>query len=338
MKKALIVNDTSYENHHGCEIVIKNIHKLLEKNNIKVIATNPTGVDWSKNRKFIRSIYKADIVIINGEGTLHHAQPRAKKLITIGKYIKEKHAIPVVLINATYQDNNATFIKYLKYFDLIYVRDRISKFELLEIGIPSNVVPDLTYYNVYDPGEKSHSNMIGLTDSVDIKLSEKLYNFSTQSALYSYMPLLTNEKTRANFQSIINYCKFYTKKSIKYLLFRAGYALNHSSVREIFYISGHKVYIKEISNLKLVITGRFHVLCFALQTLTPFIVINSIYHKYEGMLDDIGIGSNRIVDNIDSDFASYCKFEKYELEMIARYLDEAPKKIEKMFQDIASIV
>ena len=43
-------------------------------------------------------------------------------------------------------------------------------------------------------------------------------------------------------------------------------------------------------------------------------------------------------DNIDSDFASYCKFEKYELEMIAKYLDEAPKKIEKMFQDIASIV
>ena len=56
------------------------------------------------------------------------------------------------------------------------------------------------------------------------------------------------------------------------------------------------------------------------------------------MLDDIGIGSNRIVDNIDSDFASYYKFEKYELEMIAKYLDEAPKKIEKMFQDIASIV
>lgn len=338
MKKALIVNDTSYENHHGCELVTNNIHKLLAKNNIKVIGTNPVGVDWSKNRKFLKSIYKSDIVIINGEGTLHHTQPRAKKLITIGKYIKENHAIPVVLINTTYQDNDATFIKYLKYFDLMYVRDMISKFELLKIDIPSNVVPDLTYYNVYDAGKKSHSNIIGLTDSVDIKLSEKLYNFSTQSALYSYMPILTNEKIRSNFQSIINYCKFYTKKSIKYLLFRFGYAPNHSSVKELFYISDHKVYIKEISNLKLIITGRFHALCFALQTLTPFIVIKSKYHKYEGMLDDIGIGSNRIVDNIDSDFASYCKFEKYELEMIEKYLDEAPKKIEKMFQDIAYIV
>lgn len=93
MKKALIVNDTSYENHHGCELVIKNIHKLLEKNNIKVIATNPTGVDWFKNRKFIRSIYKADIVIINGEGTLHHYLPDGDLNLSPLRGI---HKIPIV--------------------------------------------------------------------------------------------------------------------------------------------------------------------------------------------------------------------------------------------------
>ncbi len=337
-KKAVILNDTSFENHHGCELVMKNIHHLLKKNNIEVIGTNPTDVDWFNNKHFVKKISKVDIVIVNGEGTLHHAQPRAKNLITIGKYVKEIFRIPIVLINTTYQDNGDYFAEYIKYFDLIYVRDKLSQIELSVYNISSKVVPDLTYYNTYNQNKENSKNRIGLTDSVDTKLSEKLYNYSTQSALYSYLPTLTNSQIRADLQSIIRYYKFYTKKLMIFLLFRLGYKLSHQSIKSLFYINNYKEYIREISGLKLIITGRYHALCFAIQTLTPFVTIKSDYHKYEGMLNDIGIGNGRIVDDIDVNYINYCKFEKYEIKMIEKYLEKAPKEIEKMFRDIACVI
>jgi|SaaInlStandDraft_7_1057024.scaffolds.fasta_scaffold81086_1 polysaccharide pyruvyl transferase WcaK-like protein len=338
LKKAVILNDTSFEDHHGCELVMENIHRLLKNNNIQVIATNPTNVDWFNNKHFVKKISKADIVIVNGEGTLHHAQPRAKNLITIGKYVKENFRIPVVLINTTYQDNGDDFAEYLKYFDLIYVRDKLSQIELSRYNISSKVVPDLTYYSTYNQNKENSKNRIGVTDSVNTKLSEKLYNFSTQNALYSYIPVLTNSQVRTDLQSIIKYCKFYTKKIIIFLLFRLGRKLSHRSIRTLFYIDNYKEYIREISGFKLIITGRYHALCFAIQTLTPFLIIKSNYHKYEGMLNDIGIGNGRIVDDVSVNYANYCIFEEHEIKMIEKFLEKSPKEIEKMFRDIVHIM
>ena len=50
MKTAVILNDTSYESHHGCETVVNNIKKLLLKNKIKTIDTNPCHLNWLNNK------------------------------------------------------------------------------------------------------------------------------------------------------------------------------------------------------------------------------------------------------------------------------------------------
>ena len=153
--RIVILNDTSYESHHGCEMVIKSIKELVLKNGMEVIDTNPVGVDWQENQSLIDNISKCDLVLVNGEGTLHHAQPIARELIPIAKYVKENINIPVVLINSTYQDNGNEMAEYMKYFDLVYVRETPSKEDLEKYGLQSKVVPDMSFYVKFDLSKKS---------------------------------------------------------------------------------------------------------------------------------------------------------------------------------------
>ena len=57
-KKIVVLNDTSFELHHGCMQVMKNIKELALNNNMEIISTNPTGVNWKNNRSILESIPK----------------------------------------------------------------------------------------------------------------------------------------------------------------------------------------------------------------------------------------------------------------------------------------
>ncbi len=334
MKKAVILNDTSFDSHHGCEIVMKNIIQLLKEINIETIDTNPVGMHWIKNKKFIQNMNKADIVIVNGEGTLHHASTRVKELVTIGKYIKEKLFIPVVLINATYQNNGQEIANYMKFFDLIFVRESMSKNDLMQYHIESQVVPDLTFYSQFDILNKNETTISGITDNVYLDLSEKLFKLSLEQK-YLYLPALTNPKLR-NYQikSILKFIKYHLYKNIKYILWHAGYKLDHYSIRTFYYTNNYKNYIQKIANLNFIIISKYHSLCFALKTFTPFLAIRSNSFKIESMLRDIGFSNDRIIDFTDLQNLELKEFTKQEYEKIKLYVDTAPLKIKKMFKQI----
>lgn len=338
MKKAVILNDTSYESHHGCETVVKNIKELLFKNSIETIDTNPVGINWFENKSFLENISKADIVIVNGEGTLHHAQPRAKELITVGRYVKENINIPVVLINTTYQENGIEIAKYMRYYDLIFVRETLSKNELKKYNIESIVVPDMTFYSKFDMLQKINSSRIGVTDSVYIELSQKLYNLSLKEK-YEFLPALTNPKFKINsLKNFLRFVKFNVFKTIKFILFKIGYKLNYQSIRMFYYINGYERYIQHIANLNFLIVARYHSLCFALKTLTPFIALKSNSYKIEGMLEDIGIGQKRIIEEDDIFKIDITIFTSEEELKILEYVNIAPIKIENMFKKIKKIL
>ncbi len=338
MKKTVILNDTSYESHHGCETVVKNIKELLLKNGIQTIGTNPVGQNWKENKSFLDNLSKVDIVVVNGEGTLHHSQPRAKELVTIGKYVKEKYNKPIVLINSTYQENGVELSEYIKYFDLIYVRETLSKNDLNQYGIKSFVVPDMTFYSKYNTSDKNLSNKIGVTDSVYLDLSEELFNMSLKYK-YNYLPALTDMKLRTNnIKNILRFIKYFTYKFIKQALNIFGYKFNHQSIRTFYYVNGYENYINQIANLSFLIVGRYHSLCFALKTNTPFVALKSNSHKIEGMLEDIGIGQDRIKsieEIIDSENNVYSSDE---LQKINNYVNSAPQKIDTMFNDIRKLL
>ncbi len=338
MKKCVILNDTSFDFHHGCETVMMNIIRLLRENNIETINTNPVGINWKDNKEFLYSLANADIVIINGEGSLHHNSKRVQELLPIGKYVKDNIGIPVVLINATYQENGKKMAEYMKYFNFIFVRETMSQVDLEQYGIVSEVVPDITFYSKYDLSKKSVTNMVGVTDSVCSDVSDHLYEFTMQNN-YIYLPTLTVPKFRGlHVYTLLKGFKFYVKKYIKTLFSKLGYSLDTYYLGMNYYTNDYDEYIQKIADLKFIYIGRYHALCFALKTETPFIAIKSNTHKIESMLEDIGIDSSRILDNGSIMKKDLQPFSKIELNNIRKYTTLAPERIELMFQKISQLV
>jgi len=338
MKKVAILNDTSNVPHHGCGIVSSCLSELLLNNNFEVIDINPCEKNWRLNKKFIKNLQMTDVVIVNGEGTLHHSQKIAMELIKIGKYVKSMSRIPVVLINATIQDNNNSFYDYLKYFDMIFVREYMSHIDLMEHGIISKVTPDLSFYSVFSRNSYEYRKGVGVTDSVFLDLSEKMYKLS-QVNNYYFLPILT--VPRFNFDNIFMMAKsvkYYASRLVNLVINKSNFLADYKNTRSLFYEDSYEKYINKISSLSFILIGRYHSLCFAIKTLTPFVVVKSNSFKIEGILNDIGIGA-RMVENInEANIEKYGEFSIDELEKIKLYIDQAPKKIERMFRDISKLV
>ncbi len=85
---ATLLNDTSVINHYGCKLVVKNIIEISEIYNIKIISRIPVGKAWYKN-DYKEKILNSDLVIVNGEGTLHHSRQRAVKLGSVASFCEK---------------------------------------------------------------------------------------------------------------------------------------------------------------------------------------------------------------------------------------------------------
>ena len=178
-KRAYLLNDTRREtNHCGCELVNRNIEICLEKNGIDVSfsdSTNP-NCDITDKNAFVSILSHMDILILNGEGTLHDdAGTRLFEKCLLAKEL----GIPCVLINSVWQ-NNRINKKYLHIFDIIAVRESLSLQELPpEYRHKALCVPDLTMLSNADL-KYSHAEKpcTVLTDSVIRKVSKKLEKYA----------------------------------------------------------------------------------------------------------------------------------------------------------------
>ena len=102
--KAHLFNDTRNEYHHGCSLVIKNIFSFFNKLNVDIIKTFPSGTNHLHNANLENFIKNVDIIIVNGEGTIHHSQINDIEKIKINNFLKiseeEKELILIFLKNA----------------------------------------------------------------------------------------------------------------------------------------------------------------------------------------------------------------------------------------------
>lgn len=164
-KQAILINDTSGESHLGCDNVIRNIKLLCKKNGMEVIRTL-TRQDIN-NRRNLHRIKDCDIIVVNGEGTLHDGWGRDWLTKFIKLIPKDKKA---VLINSVW--HNMGKIKGLDKFSLISVRE-LNSFESIVKDYPRPdkiwVVPDVIFYT--EVPKKIH---IGYGDSNNGSITDKL--------------------------------------------------------------------------------------------------------------------------------------------------------------------
>lgn len=149
MKKWILINDTWIEFHYWCQEVIKNLNYLLDKNWINIVDSIRV---WDKkiNTNTINLINRnnPDIIIVNWEWTIHNNRINGINLIKIWKLVKDNFPnIKIILINCTIEKMDK-YIHFLKYFDLISVREIKTKEYLNKYWIETIITPDLSMYYI----------------------------------------------------------------------------------------------------------------------------------------------------------------------------------------------
>ena len=334
MAQAVLVNDTSSLNHHGCNIVVEEIRRNAAMAGIQVVHTVKLHEDWQQARH-VERIRGSDLVIVNGEGTLHDSRPRAVRLALCASFCRQ-HGIVPVLINSVYQRNDALIAKHVTSFERVFVRESNSQHELARVGIQSRVVPDMTFALQW-PLEHTDrkTERIVYSDSVlpDVARELCLRYQATRGSVFITLqcrpPKREQEKTAISVMArwAVNLGRHVP---LEWLTTASAPWTERWDTREDL--------LATVAASRLIVTGRFHLVCLALLARTPFVAVESNTFKIGGLLQDVGL-SHRLLrtDRLDDSLLDYASWQKDELERIALYTEEARRRIEEMFREVRGI-
>jgi Polysaccharide pyruvyl transferase len=128
--KVAILNDT-HGPHVGCQLVTQAFREQLDRVGVELL-----GVVHKTVRKidlYPAFVKEADLVIVNGEGSIHHGQ-RLELLEVAARF-------PAILVNCVFEDNPPT--PALKLFRFVSARESLSAAQLAAQGVQAEVIPDL---------------------------------------------------------------------------------------------------------------------------------------------------------------------------------------------------
>ena len=333
MKSAILINDTISERHHGCFTVIKQINKFLLKHSIKITYSHDTN---SNLEDFVSVVNKKkitfDIMIINGEGSLHNSNTKTKNIIEIGYWTKKVLKKKVFLINSVFQNNNDELISKIKSFDKIFVRDKFSQNYLNENCVQSNYTPDIVFSLITKPNISFNKKII-FTDSVYRDTTHILLDEAKKiDALY--LPLST--------RPMFSFSRVYIRFIIRFYILKMPFIFNKYKNKDYEvqrrYVN-HDLFLKYISSSSINVCGRYHAIIFSLIFKKPFVAIKSNTHKVESLLDEIGL-TNRLINIKDlnkKNLLNFSKFTNNEIKLIENFISLANEKIDNMFFEICKL-
>jgi polysaccharide pyruvyl transferase WcaK-like protein len=309
-KCAIILNDTSISGHPGCVLVMENMRASLQKYHISIIASYPLGIDFASVPGSNQKIKSADLVIINGEGTLHHTatRPFARRLLNSIDRIKAIKPIPVFVVNATIEALAIEELETLSRADGIYVRESASLNYLASNGVKAKHAADLTLSVPFTLTPLARRGLF-VTDSVLHVASDKLAEAASRLG------------------------GTYQKMKPSRLWVYPSYFLNPQT------ITNHKnQFTNKIASAEGVLTGRFHAMLFCMALDTPFLSVGSNTSKVQSILSDAFGNTARCI--VDPDTVKSQKdiptFTPNELRNLAAYLKSAAERIESMWQEISA--
>lgn len=331
-----MLNDTRVDRHHGCERVMNAIGALATANGMEVLATSPAHSDWTRNGAFLRALERSRLIIVNGEGTLHHDRSAARKLLEIGRFARV-YGKPVALVNAGWEANSPDFLRMLEDFDLLSMRDAASARAVRAGGLSCRVVPDLSLYGPAPAGsQRGSGERLGFTDSVDRFKAVELD--------------ACRRRMGGDFVSIV----FPAPGPLGHLRFvRQGFgvrdvrtpatllrisAMRHRLARSSFRETER--FLASLAGYRLLVSGRFHVCTLALITGTPFIAVPSNTGKIAALIADAGLQPWRASASLDErgiGEAHAAGWTAQEREAIASHVYAARAGAEKLFRDMRSL-
>lgn len=330
-----ILNDTRVDRHHGCERVMGAIEALVARHGMQVTGSCPAHADWRQEPRFLQALESARLVIVNGEGTLHHDRPAARRLLEIGAHARAA-GVPAVLVNAGWEANGPALLAMLRDFALVSLRDSASAEAVRAGGQSCRVVPDLSLYGPAPQAGAPARERVVFTDSVDRFKAVDLER--------------CRREVGGDTLSII----FPPPGAAGYLRFlRQGFAardaltpaqllrivrLRHRLCRNSF--TRTEPFLSALGRYRLLVSGRFHACTLALITGTPFVSVPSNTGKIGTLVADAGLAPWRASTTLDAHSiaqASAAGWSPQEREAIASHVAAARSGAEQLFRDIRAL-
>ncbi|HEX4331500.1 MAG TPA: polysaccharide pyruvyl transferase family protein [Usitatibacter sp.] len=261
------------------------IERLLERNGLRVAATAPAHRDWSQDAAFLRELDACSLVVVNGEGSLHHDRPEAERLLAVGAYARSRGK-PAVLVNAGWEANSPQLAARLRDFARVCARDTRSAQRIREAGIACDVVGDLSLYLAVSPGPAAAPGApLAFTDSVD-RLKALALERCRRTLDASLLSILFPAQGAGGYPRFLR--EGIAASDLRApgrlaALLRARHALWRASSRRT------DEFLARLAGFGFVVSGRFHACTLALLTGTPFAALASNTAKIESLVEDAGL-------------------------------------------------
>lgn len=289
--KAALLNDTSTTNHFGCQRVVRILEKHANANSIRISARAGLKAKWWLDPGLLKGIGEADVIVINGEGTLHHGSVHGENLLKITEH-EAARGKPIVLLNAIYQENPPEWKKYLEKLSFISARDSRSAASISElIGREVEWMHDLSLAEEIEPvGGAEICPPIIVGDSVLGSQRQALIDLSARHRDVLFCPITTTIMGKKPYQPIV-------VKTARAALRYAHAGLFRLFHRNAYFPRNEKSYIQHIYGSPLHLTGRFHAICISLAAGIPFVGLDSNSWKVEMLIRDVGLAPERLVSS-----------------------------------------
>src|SRR5215467_11932127 len=180
--KAVLINTTFLVGHHGCTLVDRQLNLLTAEAGIEICAKLPLHSDW-------QGLAPADfdLVLVNGEGALHHDSKAARRIAAVPLWARERGR-PAFLINSVYQANGPEVAQGVTRYRAVFARDELSRRALIEAGIEATVAPDLTL--TWEPAvARGTGRLVVVTDSTVQDTNLRLHRAAVAIGA-RYLPLM----------------------------------------------------------------------------------------------------------------------------------------------------
>lgn len=334
-RSALLLNDTSLAGNHGSQVAVDQLIRLAGQSAITVAERHPIDVELEK-----LATDGLDLVIVNGEGSLHHSKKAAKAIARIPAWTADK-GLPAFLVNSIYQGNDAAIGKGVSGYQQIYVRDNQSFQELEGEGIKPEAVVDLSL--TWAPGHAlaPDRKTIIVTDSTVKTTNAALFALSGSLSNGVFVPFRSRPPVVPDHpgQNTANLSRYRMRKITSRFqtkaLSRARYANILPTLDE---------FTRVLCNTAcLIVAGRYHGVCIALDLEIPFVAVPSNSFKVEALLEEIGMENRLISGNIariseHGLMETYGSYTDNERERIRKFRQEQSEQANRMFQNIRASV
>jgi hypothetical protein len=320
-RNIILFNDTSRSKHFGCKLVMRELLSLMQVRGLEPSYALRVGRDWRRRADRVAALSNLSAVIVNGEGTIHHtaSRPGARRLLELARFAHDRLGVPAFLVNATLHDIAPEDGPRLREFDGIFVRESRSLDAVENLGSFATVVPDLTLHAVLPRGVSARQGVCG-TDNVVQSLGVRLRQLCRQNG-WPFWPMhYSLRNLRRQPPSVDRFLPDYILVCLRtkdYASALAGFLTSH----------------------RLLVTGRYHAVTYAMLTRTPFLAVESNTPKISSLVADALGNTRRVIDPDDllrTDLEQYASWEGGELASLDRFCAHARSSAERMMDDIAA--